>query len=70
VPDPFNDLPDNAAPRLSTEALLDFDGYGVGYHAELGSLPPQAVDMLTVRIEQLTVEGLSPSKIRGLAGRS
>jgi hypothetical protein len=39
-------------------------------HAELGSLPPRAVDMLTVRIEQLTVEGLSPSKIRGLAGRS
>ena len=26
--------------------------------------------MLAVRIEQLTVEGLSPSKIRGLAGRS
>jgi hypothetical protein len=26
--------------------------------------------MLTVRIEQLTAEGLSPSKIRGLAGRS
>ena len=39
-------------------------------HAELGSLPPRAVDMLAVRIEQLTAEGLSPSKIRGLAGRS
>jgi len=36
----------------------------------LASLPLRAVDMLTVRIEQLTVEGLSPSKIRGLAGRS
>ena len=31
---------------------------------------PRAVDMLAVRIEQLTAEGLSPSKIRGLAGRS
>ena len=39
-------------------------------HAYLGSLPPRAVDMLAVRIEQLTAEGLSPSKIRGLAGRS
>ena len=39
-------------------------------HAELGSLPPRAVDRLSVRIEQLTAEGLSPPKIRGLAGRS
>jgi hypothetical protein len=39
-------------------------------HAYLGSLPPRAVDTLAVRIEQLTAEGLSPSKIRGLAGRS
>jgi hypothetical protein len=39
-------------------------------HAYLGSLPHRAVDMLAVRIEQLTAEGLSPSKIRGLAGRS
>jgi hypothetical protein len=39
-------------------------------HAELGSLPPRAVDMLAIRIEQLTAEGLSPSKVRGLAGRS
>ena len=39
-------------------------------HAYLGLLPPQAVDMLAVRIEQLTAEGLSPSKISGLAGRS
>jgi hypothetical protein len=38
-------------------------------HAYLGSLPPGAVDMLAVRIEQLTAEG-APSKIRGLAGRS
>ncbi len=40
------------------------------FHAYLGLLPPRAVDMLTVRIEQLTVEGLAPSKICGLAGRS
>ena len=39
-------------------------------HAYLGSLPLRAVDMLAVRIEQLTAEGLAPSKIRGLAGRS
>ena len=39
-------------------------------HAYLGLLPRRAVDMLAVRIEQLTAEGLSPSKIRGLAGRS
>lgn len=39
-------------------------------HAYLGSLPHRAVDMLAVRIEQLTAEGLSPSKIRGLAGCS
>jgi hypothetical protein len=39
-------------------------------HAYLGLLPPRAVDMLAVRIEQLTAEGLSPPKTRGLAGRS
>ena len=40
------------------------------FRAYLGSLPPRAADMLTVRFGQLTVEGLSPSKIRGLVGRS
>ncbi len=44
--------------------------HGLYVHAYLGLLPPRAVDMLTVRIEQLTVEGLAPSKICGLAGRS
>ncbi len=44
--------------------------HGFYVHAYLGLLPPRAVDMLTVRIEQLTVEGLTPSKICGLAGRS
>jgi hypothetical protein len=34
-------------------------------HAYLDSLPHRAVDMLAVRIEQLTAEGLSPSKICG-----
>jgi len=40
------------------------------FHAYLGSLPPRAVDMLAVRIEQLTAEGLSPSKNCDRAGRS
>ncbi len=44
--------------------------HGFYVHAYLSLLPPRAVDMLTVRIEQLTVEGLAPSKIRSLAGRS
>ena len=33
---------------------------GFYVHAYLGSLPPRAVDMLAVRIEQLTARGLSP----------
>ncbi len=33
---------------------------GFYVHAYLGSLPPRAVDMLAVRIEQLTAWGLSP----------
>ena len=44
--------------------------HGFYVHAYLGLLPPRAMDMLTVRIEQLTVEGLAPSKIYDLAGRS
>ena len=43
---------------------------GFYVHAYLGLLPRRAVDMLAVRIEQLTAEGLSPSKTRGPAGRS
>jgi hypothetical protein len=39
-------------------------------HAYLGPLPRRAVDMLAVRIEQLTAHGLAPSKIHGPAGRS
>ncbi len=31
---------------------------------------PREVDMLAVRIEQLTVQGLLPSQVHGLAGRS
>ena len=53
--------------RFSNHTLGSHDFY---VHAYLGSLPIRAVDMLAVRIEQLTAEGLSPSKIRGLAGRS
>ena len=44
--------------------------HGLYVHAYLGLSPPRAVDRLTVRIEQLTVGGLSPSKICDLAGRS
>ena len=40
------------------------------FRAYLSSLPPQAADILTVRFGQLTVEGLSPSKIRSLVGCS
>ncbi len=40
------------------------------FRAYLSSLPPRAADMLTVRFGQLTVEGLSPPKIRDLVGRS
>jgi hypothetical protein len=43
---------------------------GFYVRAYLGSLPPRAADMLTVRFGQLTVEGLTPSKIRSLAGCS
>jgi hypothetical protein len=38
--------------------------------AYLGLSPPRAGDMLAARIGQLTAWGLSPHKIRGLAGRS
>ncbi len=40
------------------------------FRAYLSSLPPRAADILTVRFGQLTVEGLSPSKIRSLVGCS
>jgi len=53
-------------PRLSPT----LGSRGFYLHAYLGPLPRRAVDMLAVRIEQLTAEGLSPSKIRGPAGRS
>jgi len=44
--------------------------HGFYVPAYLGLLPPQAGDMLAARIGQLTAWGLSPHKIRGLAGRS
>ncbi len=59
-----------ATPVVPTAVHNTLGGRGFYVHAYLGSLPLRAVDILTVRIEQLTVEGLSPSKIRGLAGRS
>ena len=43
---------------------------GFYFRAYLSSLPPRAADILTVRFGQLTVEGLSPSKIRSLVGCS
>jgi hypothetical protein len=45
-------------------------GHGFYVPAYLGLLPRRAGDMLTVRFGQLTVEGLSPSKIHSLAGCS
>ena len=45
-------------------------GRGFYVPAYLGLLPRRAGDMLTVRFGQLTVEGLSPSKIYSLAGCS
>ena len=45
-------------------------GRGFYVSAYLGLLPRRAGDMLTVRFGQLTVEGLSPSKIHSLAGCS
>ena len=61
----------NPAPMATTQGLSPTLGSrGFYVHAYLGPLPRRAVDMLAVRIEQLTAEGLSPSKIRGLAGRS
>ena len=45
-------------------------GHGFYVPAYLGLLPRRAWDMLTVRFGQLTVGGLSPPKIRSLAGYS
>ncbi len=56
------------APAAMHVAALGSRGFYI--RAYRGLLPPRAADMLAVRIEQLTAEGLSPSKIRGLAGRS
>jgi hypothetical protein len=49
---------------------MTLGSHGFYIHAYFGLLPPRTVDMLTVRIGQLTVEGLSPSQIRSLAGCS
>jgi hypothetical protein len=58
-------------PRLLLPQHLAVPGSrGFYFHAYLGLLPPRAVDMLTVRFGQLTVRGLSPLKIRSLAGCS
>src|SRR5713101_2451170 len=43
---------------------------GFSVRASHGLLPPRAPDMLTVRIGQLTVWGLSPHQIRSLVGCS
>ncbi len=43
---------------------------GFSIRASHGLLPPRAPDMLTVRIGQLTVWGLSPHQIRSLVGCS
>src|SRR5215510_4204984 len=43
---------------------------GFSVRASDGLLPPRPSDMLAVRIGQLTAWGLTPHKMRGLAGRS
>ena len=43
---------------------------GFYVRASDGLLPPRPSDMLAVRIGQLTAWGLTPHKMRGLAGRS
>jgi len=58
--------PDCSHPCISSTQ----GGRGFYVPAYLGLLPRRAGDMLTVRFGQLTVEGLSPSKIHSLAGCS
>ena len=59
------------APRLLLpQCFSALSSHGVYIRAPHGSLPPRAPDMLTVRFGQLTVRGLTPLKIRSLAGCS
>jgi hypothetical protein len=67
----FRTGPQSDSPGNDSNACpLQLGGRDFYVHAYLGPLPRRAVDMLAVRIEQLTAEGLSPSKTRGPAGRS
>ena len=62
---------DLLATQIAPTAVSNIQG-GRGFYvpAYLGLSPRRAGDMLTVRFGQLTVEGLSPSKIHSLAGCS
>jgi len=55
---------------LLPQCLTAPSSCGFYIHASFGLLPFRTVDMLTVRFGQLTVEGLTPSKIRSLSGCS
>ncbi len=57
-------------PDCSYRSAYTLGSRGFYVRAYHGSLPPRAPDMLTVRFGQLTVRGLSPLKIRSLAGCS
>jgi hypothetical protein len=55
--------------QVAPTAGLPLGSCGFYVRAYYGLLPPRTSDMLAVRIGQLTAWGLSPHKIRGLAGR-
>ncbi len=62
--------PDLLATQVAPTAVVPLGSRGFYVRAEPVLLPSQASDMLAVRIGQLTAWGLTPHKIRGLAGRS
>ena len=58
------------ATQVAPTAVVPLSSRGFSVRAAPVLFPSQASDMLAVRIGQLTAWGLSPHKIRGLAGRS
>jgi len=57
-------------PDRSHRCRLSQGGRDFYFQAERASLPPHALDMLSVRYRQLTEKGLSPFQICGLVGHS
>ena len=66
----FRSGPQSVSLTPSQDSGNPLGSRGFYFRAYLSSLPPRAADILTVRFGQLTVEGLSPSKIRSLVGCS